>query len=187
MKLRFNALNEKFHIIRFKHDFNPFPGELVQFPRVNLKKVVLTFEFQIILFLIFFIIVLGLARHDLSDYVGFIGFLTIPIVLILFLFNKKITISTEGITSEGWFRTRFISWPEVRQYGVFESTRNGRYQIEREDWYKPGFLSLKHIFVSKSDKTPVNAFWRGRKDFIFFHFREEALQEIEKYIPPNGK
>lgn len=103
-------------------------------------------------------------------------------VLFLIGFMTKISIEKKGITQSSLSKDFLLNWNNIKTIGVYRLNRFGVKIIEPKDYDKFSFLGQKFIFISTKHNFIPKHNLKLTSEFIHFHWRKEAWEEINKYF-----
>lgn len=116
------------------------------------------------------------------------NYLYISIGLFLFLgilfsigFMTKIHIERKGITQSSLSKDYLLNWNEINTIGVYRINRFGVKIVDPKDYEKISLLGQKFIFISTKQNYIPKSNQNSSSDFVHFHWRKEAWNEVKKY------
>jgi len=93
----------------------------------------------------------------------------------------KIRIERKGITQSSISKDYLLNWNEIKTIGVYRVNRYGLKIVEPSNYNKFSLLGQKFIFISTKQNYLPKLYQNSSSDFIHFHWRKEAWNEIKKY------
>lgn len=153
----------------------------MQFSKLNFNRIPYLIAISILIIALLVFIGMSIFHQNWGSFIALSVVLLIILVLLVLNGTTNIRIGQEGITSEGLFKTTVLSWQDVRQFGVVVYAPLSRFLLPREEWGKSTPLATKYIFITGSAESPLKLCFRPEEKWIKFHYRPEAILEIEKW------
>ena len=105
------------------------------------------------------------------------------IIILVWHFNTKITISNQYIMYRSIFKRYKINWTEIKETGTF--TAVGLTIITKNQTENKSFFSTLYIYVSCSENEALEMVKKNSKTFIRFNYNEKANDLIKFYSKSN--
>ena len=139
-----------------------------------------------ILYTLFIILGIGLLVYYIFE--NNKDYLYISIGIFFFLgilfsvgFMTKIRIERKGFTQSSISNDYLLNWNQIKTIGVYRVNRHGIKIVNPKNYNKISLLGQKFIFISSKENYLPKRNQNSSSDFIHFHWREEAWNEIKKY------
>lgn len=139
-----------------------------------------------ILYTLFIILGIGLLIYYFFE--NNRDYLYISIGIFLFLgilfsigFMTRIHIERKGITQSSISNDYLLNWNQIKTVGVYRINRYGIKIVDPKNYDKISLLGQKFIFISTKENYLPKRNQNSSSDFIHFHWRKEAWNEIKKY------
>lgn len=133
-------------------------------------------------------IVLGIGFLIYYYFEGNKDYLYISIGIFVFLgilfsigFMTKIRIEGKGIIQSSLSKDYLLNWNDIKTIGVYRVNRYGLKIVDPKNYNKFSLLGQKFIFISTKQNYLPKRNQNSSSDFIHFHWRKEAWDEIKKY------